>query len=146
MTEDWTEVRSSHSRTISSVQSPHIQHGLVLVAVLVLLLRVQRLDWTRLCTSNCDAEWSTIVCATSSDDGGNPSISFWVCQIGVQRRSSIKHSEPTAENRRCNSHTTAPTTIRLMVEQLLDLLLRTVMHQENQLLQNFNNVCYSDNS
>ena len=77
----------------------------------------------------CDAEWSTIVCATSSDDGGSPSISFWARRIGVQRK-SIKHPAAlAAENRRHNKPATVSTmsTIRSVIGQLLDLLLKAVM-------------------
>ncbi|KAI1783025.1 WD40-repeat-containing domain protein [Ganoderma leucocontextum] len=52
-------------------------------------------DMVQSITTYSDEEWSTIVCATSSDDGGRPSISFWADRQEFDRERRV--SQPSSE-------------------------------------------------
>ena len=61
-----------------------------------------------------------------SDNGGSPSISFWVCWIGTKHKPSVKHSEFTMRYGRHN-YTGVLTAVTVMVGRLFDILLMIVM-------------------
>ncbi|PIL27314.1 hypothetical protein GSI_10461 [Ganoderma sinense ZZ0214-1] len=86
-------------------------------------------DMVQSITTYCNEEWSTIICATSSDDVGCPSVSFWVRRIGSKRIPStpINYSEAGVRRKGHNDPQALSSTVVSATRELFEFLWKSVV-------------------